>query len=66
MFDLEYLKYENDYYVGIKKMMPKLGSKVVYNDKQGKVISVDYLKKKYVIEFENKEKVEVDVNEGKK
>ena len=60
------LKYENDFYVNEKKKLPKLGEKVKYNDKDGKVISVDILKNKYVIEFENKEKVEVDVNEGKK
>ena len=60
------LKYENDYYAGIKKMMPKLGSTINYKDKKGKVVSLDFLKKKYVIELESKEKVEVDLNESKK
>lgn len=60
------LRYENDYYASMKKVMPKLGSTINYQDKKGKVISVDFLKKKYVIELENKEKVEVDLNESKK
>lgn len=60
------LKYENDYYVGVKKQMPKVGSTVNYMDKTGKVVSVDLLKKKYVIELENKEKIEVDLDESKK
>lgn len=60
------LKYENDYYSDIKKKMPKLGEKVKYKDFEGKVISVDLLKCKYVIELENNEKIEVDLNESKK
>ena len=60
------LRYENDYYASMKKVMPKLGSTINYQDKKGKVISVDFLKKKYVIELESKEKVEVDLNESKK
>ena len=60
------LKYENDYYAGVKKIMPKLGSTIDYQDKKGKVIAVDFLKKKYIIELDSKEKVEVDLNESKK
>ena len=60
------LKYENDYYVGINKQKPKVGSVINYMDKKGKVISVDLLKKKYVLELENKEKVEVVLDESKK
>lgn len=60
------LRYENDYYASIKKVMPKLGATIDHKDKKGKVISLDFLKKKYVIELESKEKVEVDVNESKK
>ena len=60
------LKYENEYYAGVKKIMPKLGSTIDYQDKKGKVIAVDFLKKKYIIELDSKEKVEGDLNESKK
>ena len=60
------LKYENDYYSNIKKKIPKVGEKVNYNKQEGKVILVDLLKCKYIIELENGEKVEVDLNESKK
>ena len=60
------LKYENDYYSDIKNKIPKVGAKIIHNDLEGKVISVDLLKCKYVIEFDNNEKVEVDLNESKK
>ena len=53
-------------YVNIKKKMPKLGDKKSYEGYEGKVISVDLLKCKYIIELENNEKVEVDLNESKK
>ena len=60
------LKYENEYYFDMKKKMPKIGEKVSYNKQEGKVILVDLLKCKYIIELENGEKVEVDLNESKK
>ncbi len=60
------LKYENDYYSSTKKKMPKVGEKVSYNNQEGKVISIDLLKCKYIVELENNEKVEVDLNESKK
>ena len=60
------LKYENDNYVNIKKKMPKLGDKKSYEGYEGKVISVDLLKEKYVIELDNGNKIEVDVNEREK
>lgn len=60
------LKFENDYYYDVKKQMPKIGEKVKYKDYEGKVISVDLLKGKYVIEVENNEKIEVGLNESKK
>ena len=60
------LKYENEYYFDMKKKMPKIGEKVSYNKQEGKVILVDLLKCKYIIELENGEKVEVVLNESKK
>ena len=60
------LKYENDYYSSVKKKMPKVGEKVNYNKQEGKILSIDLLKCKYIIELENNEKVEVDLNESKK
>ena len=60
------LKYENDYYSTTKKKMPKVGEKVSYKGQEGKVISIDLLKCKYIVELENNEKVEVDLNDSKK
>ena len=60
------LKYENDYYSSVKKKIPRVGEKISYNKKEGKVVSVDLLKCNYIIELENNEKVEVDLNESKK
>lgn len=60
------LKYENDYYTNIKKKLPKVGEKIDYKGKIVKVIEVDLLKRKYIIETENNEKIEVDMNESKK
>jgi len=60
------LKYENDYYASSKKKMPKVGEKMEYEGVIGKVVLVDLLKSKYIVELENSEKVEVDMNESKK
>lgn len=60
------LKYENDYYASTKKKMPKIGEKKSYEGYDGKVVEVDLLKNKYIIELENGSKIEVDSNEGKK
>lgn len=60
------LKYENDIYTELKKNVPKVGDKVNIPQGSGKVISVNLLNNKYVVELENKIKVEVDCNsEGK-
>ena len=60
------LKYENDNYTYLKKMLPKIGSFIDYNGENAKVIEVDVLKNKYVIELSNKNIVEIDVDEAKK
>lgn len=60
------LKYENDVYTEIKRDMPKVGDKVSIPQGSGKVVSVNLLKHKYVVELEDKTKVEMDCNcEGK-
>lgn len=60
------LKYENDYYVNTKKKMPKIGENMSYEGHEGKVVEVDLLKNKYIIEIENGSKIEVELDEGKK
>lgn len=60
------LKYENDVYSEMKKNMPKIGKKIQIPQGSGKVVSVNLLKQNYVVELENKVKVEVDSCESKK
>ena len=60
------LKYENDVYNGYKQKLPKVGEKIKYLEKDAKVISVDILKNKYKIEFEDKSVLEVDNSDTKK
>lgn len=60
------LKYENDTYTEIKKEMPKVGEKIEISQGSGKVVSLNLLKQSYVVELENKTKVEVDWIESKK
>ena len=60
------LKYENDVYVDMKKKLPKVGEKVKISQGNGKVVSVDLFKRSYVVEVEDKSKVEVvDDSESK-
>ena len=47
------LKYENHCYTCFKKILPTVGKKVNVNGINGKVISVDVLRKKYKVELEN-------------
>ena len=56
------LKYENDIYFEMKKGMPKVGDKVDIPQGSGKVISVNLFKSTYVVELNDKSKVEVVVN----
>ncbi len=58
------LKYENDVYSNFKKNLPKIGSCVESDEGQGKVISVNTLKQSYVVEFDNKSKVEFCLNDS--
>lgn len=60
------LKYENEIYSEIKKGMPKVGQVVKIKEGVGKVLSVNLLKQIYIVELENKDKVEVNLNESEK
>jgi len=59
------LKYENDVYSDLKKGIPKVGSKVLIDGKNAKVVSLNILDGKYIVEFEDKSRTEVDINESK-
>ena len=60
------LKYENDVYTECRKKLPKVGSKIEYDGKEGKVISVDVLNHKYKLEFKDKTNLEVDCDDSEK
>lgn len=58
------LKYENDCYLECKKKLPKIGDKKEVNGQIGQVISVNLLKQKYTVELQNKEQIEVTIEDG--
>lgn len=58
------LKYENHCYICFKKILPTVGKKVNVNGINGKVISVDVLRKKYKVELENGTVIEEIVSES--
>lgn len=61
------LKYENDVYFEMKKDLPKVGEKIEIPQGSGKVVSVNLFKNSYVVELNDKSKVEVVGNcESKK
>ena len=60
------LKYENDVYNGIKKDLPKIGSRIETSNGVGKVLSVNVLNRSYVVEFENKNRMEFFLNDSEK
>ena len=53
------LKYEDENYKECRKCLPKLGSKVMTEKGEGKVISVDVLKKQYEVDIPSIGVVEV-------
>lgn len=55
------LKYEDETYNVMKKGMPILGKKIDTENGVGKVINVDILKRTYVVELEDKTRIEVKV-----
>lgn len=58
------LKYENHCYTCFKKILPTVGKKVNVNGINGKVISVDVLRKKYKVELGNGTVIEEIVSES--
>lgn len=58
------LRYENHCYTCFKKILPTVGKKVNVNGINGKVISVDVLRKKYKVELENGTVIEEIVSES--
>lgn len=58
------LKYENHCYTCFKKILPTVGKKVNVNGINGKVISIDVLRKKYKVELENGTVIEEIVSES--
>ena len=58
------LKYEDECYKELGKKLPKIGKKVETEFGEGKVISTDILKQTYKVQLQDKEIVEVDVNES--
>ena len=58
------LNYENEQYIEAKKNLPEIGSTIKINDKEGKVISINYLLGKYRVSIDD-EIIEVDVNDSK-
>ena len=60
------LKYENDIYFDMKKDLPKVGEKVEISQGSGKVISVNLFKNSYIVELNDKSKVEVVGNNDSK
>ena len=60
------LEYEDDLYSKEKKNYPSIGQIIDYDNKKGKVISVDIFRKSYKIETKEKEIIEIFVNESNK
>ena len=58
------LKYENEGYLECKRKLPKIGDKKEVNGQVGQVVSVNLLKQKYTVELQNKEQVEVTLENG--
>lgn len=52
------LKYEDEKYAEMKKGLPVAGKRINTSKGEGKVLSVDILKRSYVVEFENKTREE--------
>lgn len=57
------LKYEDDCYTECRKGLPKIGNKVKTEKGNGTVKSVDVLSRKYTVELENNNIIEVEVSE---
>lgn len=59
------LSYEDDVYTDLKKDMPKIGDIIKHDLKEGKVVFVDPLSKRYTIETSEKERIELEYGSNK-
>lgn len=59
------LDYEDETYTLLKKDLPKVGTIKNYDDKKGKVISVDPISMTYKVQFEDGEITDMRRNEGR-
>ena len=60
------LDYEDETYAEEKKKYPKIGTIVNRDGKKGKVISVDIFRKSYRVETEDKDVIEIFLDESNK
>lgn len=58
------LTYENDVYEEYREGMPNLGERVKYEGKSGKVVSLDILKRKYIMLTDDEEYLTVELDES--
>lgn len=58
------LNYENDQYLKLKKNLPLIGDKVIINDTEGKVISIEPLLGKYKVLINGSEIIEFNENDS--
>ena len=58
------LNYENDQYLKLKKNLPSIGDKVIINDTEGKVISIEPLLGKYKVLINGSEIIEFNENDS--
>ncbi len=56
------LSYEDEVYTELKKELPKINEKIKIDDSLGKVVKVDLLKKRIIVDIDGEEKV-VDYND---
>lgn len=60
------LTFENDVYEEYRQGLPNLGERVKYEDKIGKVVSLDILKRKYTLLINDEEYLTVELDESTK
>lgn len=58
------LNYENETYEEYRKGMPNIGERVKYNEKNGKVVSLDILKRSYTILTDDEQYLTVELNDS--
>ncbi len=58
------LKYEDETYKDLRQGIPKIGQAIEYEGKEGKVISINILKRHYTIELKDGNTIEVSLDES--